>query len=143
MVWVKPCLHSSISSRIIENFYLRSFGPQMAPNEHRHYFRAPLYASIQEFRRRPMARRTWGVEVKLTYRDRVRVNEQLVGAICFELSVPSEWRSKCTFKLPTLFWSFFNFPTLLSRNSPVFDTFIGFVKFNKSVGKWSVSRRFY
>jgi hypothetical protein len=28
-----------------------------------------------------MARRTWGLEVKLTYRDRVRVNEQLVGAI--------------------------------------------------------------
>jgi hypothetical protein len=36
-----------------------------------------------------MARRAWGVEFKFTYRDRVRVNEQLVGAICFELSVPS------------------------------------------------------
>jgi hypothetical protein len=48
-----------------------------------------MYASIQEFKRRPMGRRTWGVEVKLMYRDCVRVNEQLVGAICFELSVPS------------------------------------------------------
>jgi hypothetical protein len=48
-----------------------------------------MFASIQEFRRWPMARCTWGVEVKFTYRDRVRVNEQLVGAICFELLAPS------------------------------------------------------
>jgi hypothetical protein len=43
MVWVKPCLRYSINSRIIKKNYLRSFGPQMAPNELRHYFRAPLY----------------------------------------------------------------------------------------------------
>ncbi|KAJ7884045.1 hypothetical protein B0H13DRAFT_1890116 [Mycena leptocephala] len=59
-----------------------------------------MFASIQEFRRWPMARCTWGVEVKFTYRDRVRVNEQLVGAICFELSAPSV-------VILALFWRFF------------------------------------
>ena len=48
------------------------------------------------------------------------------------------WRSKWTFNIPTLFLTFFDFPTLLLSNIHISDTFVRFEAVNTSVGKKSV-----